>query len=63
MQNVTKLVSTSFNCFNVIDTRSGRVVKRGAKGSVANAFCTYYNEEVERAEKLWATWDNKEIKQ
>lgn len=63
MQNVTQLVPTRFNYFNVIDTRSGRVVKRDAKGSVANAFCTYYNEEVDRAEKLWGDHDNnKEIK-
>tara|TARA_R110002020_G_scaffold67718_1_gene177614 strand:- start:917 stop:1207 length:291 start_codon:yes stop_codon:yes gene_type:complete len=54
MKNVAKFEKDGFGAYQVIDSRSGNIVKRNiAKASKAAAYVQYYNEEIEKAEKQW----------
>jgi len=53
MNTAAKVNKTGKNEFEVIDTRTGEVVRRKLTGNKAAAYVNYYNQEVAKAEALW----------
>jgi hypothetical protein len=58
MEVAAKVQKSEFGGFDVIDTRNGKSLKFGMKGSDAAAYAQYYNEEVAKAEAQWAVFDS-----
>ena len=50
----TKLTNNGDNTFNVVDTRTGKTVKRNLKGSKAIAYRAYVEEQIAEAELFWS---------
>jgi len=52
--NAARFEKDEFGAYQVIDTRTGNIVKRNIKKiQKAAAYVEYYNEEIAKAEKQW----------
>jgi hypothetical protein len=49
----TKLTKNENKTFNVVDTRTNKVVARNLKGSKAAAYREYYEQQINEAELFW----------